>query len=145
MGTSHKDLHSKLTLGGLLISLGIIYGDIGTSPLYVMKAIFGNSPINSNLVLGAVSCVLWTLTLQTSIKYVWLTLQADNIQVFKALLMKNRDIIHGAFALTEDGSKVIFRYTLQIHNLDFNEFDAALNSLSLLLSEYSDQLIKFSK
>lgn len=73
------------------------------------------------------------------------TLQADNIQIFKALLMKNRDIIHGAFALTDDGSKVIFRYTLQIHNLDFNEFDAALNSLSLLLSEYSEQLIQFSK
>ena len=73
------------------------------------------------------------------------TLQADSVQVFKGLLMKNRDIIHGAFALTEDGSKVIFRYTLQIHNLDFNEFDAALNSLSLLLSEYSEQLIQFSK
>jgi len=73
------------------------------------------------------------------------TLQADNMQIFKELLMKNRDIIHGAFALTDDGSKVIFRYTLQIHNLDFNEFDAALNSLSLLLSEYSEQLIQFSK
>lgn len=73
------------------------------------------------------------------------TLQADNMQIFKDLLMKNRDIIHGAFALTDDGSKVIFRYTLQIHNLDFNEFDAALNSLSLLLSEYSEQLIQFSK
>ena len=69
---------NKVTAGALLITLGIIYGDIGTSPLYVMKAIFGNSPIKSNLVLGAVSCVLWTLTLQTSIKYVWLTLQADN-------------------------------------------------------------------
>lgn len=68
----------KVTAGALLITLGIIYGDIGTSPLYVMKAIFGNASINSNLALGAVSCVLWTLTLQTSIKYVWLTLQADN-------------------------------------------------------------------
>src|SRR5690606_584390 len=45
------------------------------------------------------------------------TLRADNMQIFKELLMKNRDIIHGAFALTDDGSKVIFRYTLQIHNL----------------------------
>jgi len=69
---------NKVTAGALLITLGIIYGDIGTSPLYVMKAIFGNAPIQKNLVLGAVSCVLWTLTLQTSIKYVWLTLQADN-------------------------------------------------------------------
>lgn len=73
-----KHSFNKITLGSLLITLGIIYGDIGTSPLYVMKAIFGNAPINENLVLGAVSCVLWTLTLQTSIKYVWLTLRADN-------------------------------------------------------------------
>ncbi len=73
------------------------------------------------------------------------TLKEDNMEVFKALLMKNRDIIHGAFALTEDGQRVIFRYTLQIHRLDFNEFEAAINSLSLLLNEYSDQLITFSK
>lgn len=59
--------------------------------------------------------------------------------------MKNRDIIHGGFALTEDGKKVIFRYTLQAHNIDQNEFDAAINSLSLLLSEYYEQLIAFSK
>ena len=69
---------NKVTAGALLITLGIIYGDIGTSPLYVMKAIFGDDPIETNLVLGAVSCVFWTLTVQTSIKYVWLTLQADN-------------------------------------------------------------------
>lgn len=76
METKHS--LNKVSAGALLITLGIIYGDIGTSPLYVMKAIFGNAPINENLVLGAVSCVLWTLTIQTSIKYVWLTLQADN-------------------------------------------------------------------
>ena len=73
------------------------------------------------------------------------TLQSDNLATFKALLMKNRDIIHGGFALTEDGKKVIFRYTLQAHNMDQNEFDAAINSLSLLLSEYYEQLIAFSK
>jgi len=73
------------------------------------------------------------------------TLTEDRMDIFKELLMKNRDIIHGAFALTEDGQKVIFRYTLQMHNLDFNEFEAAVNSLSLLLSEYSEQLIQFSK
>lgn len=73
------------------------------------------------------------------------TLTEDRMYIFKELLMKNRDIIHGAFALTEDGQKVIFRYTLQVHNLDFNEFEAAVNSLSLLLSEYSEQLIQFSK
>lgn len=73
------------------------------------------------------------------------TLKQDSLQIFKALLLKNRDIIHGAFALTEDGNRVIFRYTLQLHNLDKNEFDAAMNSLSLLLSEYHTQLIHFAK
>lgn len=73
------------------------------------------------------------------------TLKIDNLFVFKSLLIKNRDIIHGAFALTEDGKKVIFRYTLQVHNLDKNEFDATINSLSLLMSEYYEQLIQFAK
>lgn len=58
--------------------MGIIYGDIGTSPLYVMKAIIGDAPISETLVYGGISCVVWTLTLQTTIKYVLLTLQADN-------------------------------------------------------------------
>lgn len=61
-----------------MIALGIIYGDIGTSPLYTFKAIIGSRQISEMLVLGGVSCVFWTLVLQTSIKYVWLTLQADN-------------------------------------------------------------------
>ena len=68
-----------------------------------------------------------------------------NEEVFKSLLQKNRDIIHGAFVLDETGTKVIFRDTLQIENLDLNELEGTLNSLSLLLSEYSDQIIKFSK
>ena len=79
MNLSHQKLHSKLTIGGLLVSLGIIYGDIGTSPLYVMKAILGlDFAINKILVLGGVSLVFWTLTLQTTIKYVIITLSADN-------------------------------------------------------------------
>ena len=65
--------------------------------------------------------------------------------VFKALLQKNRDIIHGAFALDETGIRVIFRNTLQVENLDKNEFESTLNSLSLLLSEYAEQIIQFSK
>src|SRR3954462_10692827 len=69
---------NKLSAAGLVITLGIIYGDIGTSPLYVMKAIVGGDIINRELVLGGLSCVFWTLTLQTTIKYVLLTLQADN-------------------------------------------------------------------
>jgi KUP system potassium uptake protein len=76
--SSHKSHLNKLTLGGLLITLGIIYGDIGTSPLYVMKAIVGKEAIAADIVLGALSCIFWTLTLQTTIKYVIITLNADN-------------------------------------------------------------------
>jgi hypothetical protein len=65
--------------------------------------------------------------------------------IFKQLLQKNRDIIHGAFVLDETGEKVIFRDTLQLENLDLNEFEGSINSLSLLLSEYSENIIKFSK
>lgn len=75
--TQHKNLQ-KLSAAGLLISLGIIYGDIGTSPLYVFKAIVGDQRISDLLILGGVSCIFWTLTLQTTLKYVVITLQADN-------------------------------------------------------------------
>jgi KUP system potassium uptake protein len=78
MSAQHQGLHSKLTFAGLLITLGIIYGDIGTSPLYVMKAIVGLQAIDANIVLGGVSCIFWTLTLQTTVKYVLITLSADN-------------------------------------------------------------------
>ncbi|APA65942.1 MAG: molecular chaperone Tir [Maribacter dokdonensis] len=66
-------------------------------------------------------------------------------KIFKSLLQKNRDIIHGAFVLDETANRVIFRDTLQIENMDLNEFEASLNSLSLLMSEYSDKIIEFSK
>ncbi len=69
---------NKVTLGGLLVTLGIIFGDIGTSPLYVLKAIVGKEAINPDTVLGGISCIFWTLTLQTTLKYVVLTLRADN-------------------------------------------------------------------
>ena len=74
-----NSIHSnKVTIATLLIALGIIYGDIGTSPLYVLKAIVGTRVIDEILVMGAVSCVFWTLILQTTVKYIWLTLRADN-------------------------------------------------------------------
>ena len=75
--SNHKQLH-KLSTAGVLISLGIIYGDIGTSPLYVFQAIIGPRVITSDLILGGLSCIFWTLTLQTTIKYVIITLRADN-------------------------------------------------------------------
>ncbi|MDB4919943.1 KUP/HAK/KT family potassium transporter [Mucilaginibacter sp.] len=75
--SNHKELQ-KLTAAGLLISLGIIYGDIGTSPLYVFKAIVGHQHVSETLILGGVSLIFWTLTLQTTLKYVVITLRADN-------------------------------------------------------------------
>lgn len=76
MDISHS---KKITTAGLLITLGIIYGDIGTSPLYTFQTILNEGgKISSELVLGAISCVFWTLTLQTTFKYVLITLQADN-------------------------------------------------------------------
>ncbi len=75
---ARHDPLNKITFGGLLVTLGIIYGDIGTSPLYVMNAIIGDRVISPELVLGGISCIFWTLTLQTTFKYVFLTLRADN-------------------------------------------------------------------
>ena len=74
----NKRTINTVTAASLLVTLGIIYGDIGTSPLYVLKAIIGKHPINSQLVLGGLSCVFWTLTIQTTFKYIILTLRADN-------------------------------------------------------------------
>ena len=104
---------NKLSLAGLLISLGIIFGDIGTSPLYVVKAIFSQGTIEKNLILGSLSCVFWTLTLQTTIKYVWITLQADNkgeggiLSLYSLVRKKAKWLIIpaiiGASALLADG------------------------------------------
>jgi KUP system potassium uptake protein len=75
----HQDV-SKLTLAGAIIALGIVYGDLGTSPLYTMRAIIhgGSENINQLLIYGGLSCIFWTLTLTTTIKYVLITLRADN-------------------------------------------------------------------
>ncbi len=73
------------------------------------------------------------------------TLKSDDKEILKSLLKKNRDMIHGAFVLDETGTKVIFRYTMQVENLDMNELEGAFNSLGLLLSEYYEQIIEFSK
>ena len=116
--SNHKDLQ-KLTAAGLLISLGIIYGDIGTSPLYVFKAIVGlehtnfSQRISETLVLGGVSLIFWTLTLQTTLKYVVITLRADNkgeggiFSLFSLVRRKARWLIVpailGGCALLADG------------------------------------------
>lgn len=74
--SSHNN--SKVSAAGLLVALGIIYGDIGTSPLYVLNEVLKDKAVTEELVLGVLSLVIWTLTLQTTVKYVVLTLQADN-------------------------------------------------------------------
>ena len=104
----------KVTLAGLIITLGIVYGDIGTSPLYVMNAIMkGGIEVNKLLIYGAVSCIVWTLTLQTTFKYVFITLQADNhgeggIFALFALVKRKTNLIAiitmvGGSALLADG------------------------------------------
>ncbi len=77
--TKRHSVLNRVSLAGLLITIGIVFGDIGTSPLYVVKAIISGAPhINKLLVYGALSCVFWTLTLQTTFKYVMITMRADN-------------------------------------------------------------------
>lgn len=87
-----KQHHHALSFAGLIITVGIIFGDIGTSPLYVLKAIGGTTVavweegqkvtkqlvVTEQLILGALSCIFWTITLQTTLKYVIVTLRADN-------------------------------------------------------------------
>ncbi|MCT4637622.1 MAG: YbjN domain-containing protein [Bacteroidales bacterium] len=72
-------------------------------------------------------------------------IKGDNADIYKELLIKNRDIVHGAFVLDETGKRVIFRDTLQIENLDLNEFQGTLNSFEMLMTEYAGKLIEFSK
>ena len=74
----HSKHLNKVTFGGLLVTLGIVFGDIGTSPLYTVTAIVGEQTINEVLVVGGLSAIFWTLTLQTSIKYIYIVLSADN-------------------------------------------------------------------
>lgn len=72
-------------------------------------------------------------------------MEKPDLAIYKALLSKNRDMIHGAFTLDDSGTKVIYRNSLQVENIDSNELEGTLNALSLLLSEYSNQIINFSK
>ncbi len=89
-------LSHRLSAMGLLVAIGIVFGDIGTSPLYVMKAIVGVNPgYMPDYIIGAVSCIIWTLTLQTTVKYVLIALRADNrgeggILALYALLRRSR-------------------------------------------------------
>jgi len=91
----HLDIQ-KISLAGVVVTLGIVFGDLGTSPLYVMKAIVtGGAEFNELLIYGSMSCIFWTLTLQTTIKYVLITLRADN---------KGEGGIYALFALLKNKS-----------------------------------------
>ncbi len=115
MKTLKASSRDKLTLTGMIITLGIVFGDLGTSPLYVMKAIVGGSGgiIDQDFMLGAVSCLIWTLTLQTTVKYVLLIMRADNhgeggIMALYALVRKRKKSLYivaalGGSALLADG------------------------------------------
>lgn len=78
MEKTKNGINGKISAATLLVALGIIYGDIGTSPLYVLKAVVGERPVSEMLVYGGISCVFWTITFQTTFKYIYLTLKADN-------------------------------------------------------------------
>ena len=74
-----------------------------------------------------------------------LKLQKDDKDIYKRLLQINRNLVHGAFVLNEQGDGVLFRDTLQLENLDKNELEGTINALSLALVENADELIQFSK
>ena len=114
MAAHSRDKLKRLSFIGVIVSLGIVYGDIGTSPLYVFKAILAASSfIDESLILGALSCIIWTLTLQTTVKYVLITLKADNrgeggiFSLFALLRRKQRWLyvfaIIGGSTLLADG------------------------------------------
>ncbi len=115
MASSSKNNHQPaLSLAGLIVSLGIVYGDIGTSPLYTLKAIIGENYLSTPIIKGALSSIFWMLTLQTTIKYVIITLNADNkgeggIFALYTLVRRNKykwlivPAIIGGSALLADG------------------------------------------
>jgi len=101
---SDKSHINRLTFAGLVVTLGIVYGDIGTSPLYVLRAIVnGSGGISREVILGALSCVFWTLTLQTTFKYVFITLRADN---------KGEGGIFSLYALIRKKAKWVFIFAI---------------------------------
>ncbi len=102
MQTLHQK-NGKVTAATLLVALGIVYGDIGTSPLYVMKAIAGERPVSALLIYGGVSCIFWTLTFQTTFKYIFLTLKADN---------RGEGGIFSLYALVKKHSKYLYIPTI---------------------------------
>lgn len=127
--------HFQITRNFLLeLNFDVVFENDDEGILMVQKESFGIK----NLILGVAPPIL-------ILEQFLFRINNQSEKVLKSLLQKNRDIIHGAFVLDESGEKVIFRDTLQIENMDLNELEGSLNSLSLLMSEYSDRIIEFSK
>jgi KUP system potassium uptake protein len=100
----HKSQLDKITTAGLIVTLGIIYGDIGTSPLYVMRAIIaGANTVHAPFIMGGLSCIFWTLTMQTTIKYIIFAIRADN---------KGEGGIFALFALIRKRAKWAFLFAI---------------------------------
>jgi hypothetical protein len=106
-----------------------------------LDEVFVIEKINSGIKNLVIACADTILIMEQFL----VELKHDSKEIFVNLLKKNRDIIHGAFVLDDSGKRVIFRDTLQLENLDLNELEGSLNSLELLLSEYSEELIRLSK
>ena len=161
--SGQKNLNA-LTAGGLLVSLGIVYGDIGTSPLYTLKAIFnavvnGGEAIDVSLVLGALSCIIWTLTLQTTVKYVIITLRADNkgeggIFSLYSLVRKNAKwlvvpAVIGGCALLADGiitpsitvTSAIEGLQLKFPNVEVIPIVIAIITMLFIIQQFGTDLV----
>jgi KUP system potassium uptake protein len=144
-GTEHHLDIRKLSLPGLLVTLGIVYGDIGTSPLYTVSAIVNSAQtFNKLLVYGSLSCVFWTLTLQTTIKYILITLRADNngeggIFALFALIRKKTSwaailtIIGGGALLADGVITPAITVTTSIEGLKFFNPDISVVPIVLLI------------
>ncbi|WBL20917.1 MULTISPECIES: CesT family type III secretion system chaperone [unclassified Zunongwangia] len=127
--------HYQITKNFLLeLNFDIEFENESEGILMIQKESFGIK----NLILGVAPPIL-------IMEQFLFRINNQSEKIFRSLLQKNRDIIHGAFVLDDSGEKVIFRDTLQIENLDLNELEGSLNSLSLLMSEYSEKIIEFSK
>jgi KUP system potassium uptake protein len=153
--------HNALSTAGIIITMGIVFGDIGTSPLYVMKAIIGSSKgiIETNFILGAISCIIWTLTLQTTVKYVMITLRADNrgeggIMALYALVRKSRKwlfavAIIGGSALLADGIitpsitiiSAVEGLQLQFHSIEILPIALAILAVLFLVQQFGTSAI----
>ncbi len=116
MGNKLNRIHT-LTAAGVLVSLGIIYGDIGTSPLYVFRAIVGKDTIiTEDLVLGGMSCVFWTLMIITTLKYVYLALNADNKGEGGICVVCPRKEIQGELGDLSRHHRVLHNHRRQVHH-----------------------------